>query len=161
MDLSILLLPTIFAGLGYLFSMPSYIKFLNRQTPLRGLLIYYFIIFTVIIVLEHIGLIINGTRFDSFRQGLGTILIIFSFFILVDWESCYINQILHNGEECNYSQFNTVYLQSEDGAVYSLASMLTKNVQYRRLLTYVLAPFLLTLIGLLIIINPKITIGLF
>ena len=161
MNLSILILPIIFAVLGYILTIPTYIKFLNRQSPLKGLLIYYSIIFAVVIALENMGLIINGTKFENFRQGIGTILIIFSFFIIVDWESCYINQILHDGEECVDDKFNNVYLQSEDGAVYSLVSMITKNVQYRRLLTYVVTPFVLTLLGLLIIIDPKIEIGIF
>lgn len=161
MDYNILLLPTIFAIIGYIFTLPTHIKFLNKQSPLKGLIIYYTVIFGVIMILEHLGLIINGTKFDSFRQGIGTILIVFSFFIIVDLESCYIHQVLHNGEECIQDEFTNVYLQSEDGAVYSIISMFTKNIEYRRILTYVVTPFILTLIGLLIIMDPKITLGLF
>lgn len=148
-------LPLAFGILGFLFSSRKWILFMNNLNPLTGMVVYYIILTVTLILLEYFGLIIAGIKFESINQTLGTILIIFSFFILVNWESCYINVVTKGN--CDMSN---VYLQSEDGAVYYLWSKLTDNINLLRILTYIVTPVVLSFIGQNMI-TGKITIGLF
>lgn len=148
-------LPLAFGVLGFLFSSRKWIFFMNSLNPLVGMIVYYIILIFTIGLLEYFGLIIAGIKFESINQTIGTVLIIFSFFILVNWESCYINMITQGN--CNLSN---VYLQSEDGAVYYLWSKLTNNINLLRILTFVITPVLLTFIGQNMI-TGKITIAPF
>lgn len=116
---------------------------MNSNSPFVGLLIYYFILTVTVLILEYFGLIIAGIKFGNFNQTIGTMLIIFSFFIIINWESCYINTITKG----NCDNVSNVYLQSEDGAVYYLWSKLFTNVNIIRLFTYIITPFILSIIG--------------
>jgi len=149
-------LPIVFAILGFLFSARPWILFLDGLSPLNGLLIYYFILTITIILLEYFGLIIAGIKFDSLRHTIGSMLIIFAFFIVVTWTSCYINMVTKG--QC--SQISNIYLQSEDGTVYYLWSFLFKDIDTLRLLTYVITPFVLSFIGQLLI-TRKVSISPF
>lgn len=136
-------LPIVFAALGFLFSSRTWIKHLDALSPISGLIIYYIILTTVVLLLEYFGLIVAGIKFDSLSHTIGTMLIIFSFFIIVSWESCYVNTITKG--DCD--GVSTVYLQSEDGATYYFWSLFTSNIELARILTYVITPFVLTLAG--------------
>lgn len=149
-------LPLVFAILGFLFSTRTWIMFLDGLSPLNGLLIYYFILTTTIICLEYMGLIIAGIKFDSMRHTIGSIMIIFSFFIVVTWTSCYINMVTKG--QCD--KISNIYLQSEDGTVYYLWSFLFSNIEVLRILTYVVTPFVLSFIGQQLI-TQKVTISPF
>jgi len=148
-------LPLALGIIGFVFSTKRWIKFMDGLSPTAGLFVYYSILTTVILLLEWAGLIISGINFTSFNQALGTILIIFSFFIVVDWESCYINYVTKG----NCENVSNVYLQSEDGAVYSLWSKYL-SPENARLATYVVTPIILSFIGLSMITH-KITIAPF
>jgi hypothetical protein len=156
--MKIFTLPIIFACLGFLFTTRNFIKTYDKLPPYLGLLFYYFIITITVICLEYMGLIINGVEFSGFKHTVGSILVIFSFFIIVDWESCYVN-IVTKG---NCGNISNVYFSSEDGAVYDLWNKVFPGKHnLNRVLTYVLTPFLLTLIGLsLLTENQKVTINI-
>lgn len=146
-------LPIIFAILGLIFSTRVWLKFLNKQNPLKGLLIYYIVLIITIIILQSFGLVIGQTKFNSFKHTIGTILIIFSFFIIIDWTSCYTNEITQGQCDTEHS-ISQIYLQSEDGATYWLWSKVFKGkdkIQIRRIMTFVITPFILTLIGTMLI----------
>lgn len=147
------------AVLGFLLTTRKFLTWYNNRNPLTGLLIYYTILITAILILQHFGLIIAGIQFNTWRHLLGTILIMFSFFIVVSWESCYINQVTRG----NCNNVSTIYLASEDGAVYYLWSKLfplAKDHERNRILTYIVTPFVLSLIGSFLI-TEKIEIGPF
>lgn len=137
-------LPIAFGILGFLHSSRPWILFMDKLNPFQGLIVYYTILIITILILEHAGLVIAGINFESFNQAFGTIMIIFSFFILIRLESCYINYIIKG--DCK--DVSNVYLQSEDGAVYYLWSKLTDNHEIAKLLTYVLTPVVLSFIGM-------------
>lgn len=154
MNFNNLKLPMAFAILGFIFSTRKWILFMDSLNPFVGLIVYYTILTLVVIMLEYFGLIIAGIKFDSISHTIGTMLIIFSFFITVDWESCYINTVTKGS--CD--NISDIYLQSEDGAVYWLWSNLFKDLQTLRIMTYVVTPILLTFIGTLLI-TEKVTIS--
>lgn len=133
----------IFAIMGFIFTTRTWLKTLDKLNPIYGLIIYYIIITSFVILLEYFGLVISGIKYSTSWQTIGTILIIFSFFIVVSWESCYVNTITKG----NCDDVSNVYLQSEDGAVYYFWSYFTDNLSARRILTYVVTPFILTIIG--------------
>lgn len=140
-----LLLPLIFALLGFLFTTRRWILFMDSLNPFYGLITYYTIITITVLLLEYYGLVISDIKYDSFYQTIGTLMIIFSFFILVNWASCYINTVTKG--KCDKKDMSNVYLQSEDGATYYLWSRLTDNANLCRILTYCVTPFALTFIG--------------
>ena len=151
-----LLLPIVFAVMGYIFSTKSWLLFLDKLNPISGLLVYYMIMTLAILILEYFGLIIGGIKFDSFSHTIGTILIIFSFFLIICFESLYVSIVTNK----NIDNVSNVYLQSEDGATWYGWSLLFTDISTLRLLTYVITPFVLTLIGQFLI-SSKITISPF
>lgn len=153
MDFNKFKLPLVLAIFGFLLSSRRWILFMNSLSPLVGLLVYYTILIITVIILEKIGLTVAGISFNSFQQAIGTILIIFSFFICVNFTSCYINDITIGS--CNPSEISNIYLQSEDGATFYLWSKLfPNNIQACRILTFVVTPFVLSLIGCYLIKKP-------
>ena len=144
-----IILPFLFGFLGILFSSKTWILFMDKLNPVQGLIIYYIILIITILLLEYFGLVIAGVRFLSVNQAIGTILIVFSFFILVNWTSCYISYVTKG----NCDNISNIYAQSEDGAVYYLWSKLTDDPAVSRWLTYVLTPMVLSFIGMNLITN--------
>lgn len=143
------LLAVIIASLGLLFSSRFIILWLNTLSPLLGLLVYYVIMYGMFIALGHFGLIIFGIKIKHPLQTLGLLMITFALFIVINWESPYVN-ILTKGSMDNVS---VIYSQSEDGAVWYLWNSIIgiTNLAVLRLLTFVFTPFLLVIIGSLFV----------
>lgn len=141
-----LTLPVILGLLGLVFSSKSFIRRYARLSKGQGLILYYLIIFVVILGLQRLGLVIGDQKHESIAHALGTVLVIFSFFIIFDWESCYINQTLLG--HCDPDKVSSVYMASEDGVVYQFWSSRVATVEQARLLTFVVTPMILSLIGI-------------
>lgn len=141
------LLAIIIAFMGFLFSTREWILQLNALNPFQGLLVYYAILYVSLYLLSKAGLVIFDLKIEDPVQVLGLLLITFAFFITVDWESQWIQYVTKGSIETA----SNVFYQSEDGAVMYLWSqvypMVPENMEKLRLLTYVVTPFLLTLIG--------------
>jgi hypothetical protein len=104
-------------------------------------------------MLSRHGLVIYKFKIDDPVKVLGMLLITFAFFITVNWESCYINQVQYG----TCSDVSPVYFGSEDGATYYFWNnqVGVQDVEQLRLLTYVLTPFLLVLSGAALLEHPK------
>lgn len=142
---------SIFALLGWVFSTTTYIQFIDRLNPVQGLLLYYIVIFIAITLLQHIGLKIGDVVHDTNIQTIGTMMILFSFFIVVNWQSeygCYVTQ-----KDCSEEKVSQIFMNSEDGATFYLWNKITNNINTSRWLTYVFTPFLLTMIGFKLIMH--------
>jgi hypothetical protein len=133
------------AIMGFVLSSREWILFLNSLDPVQGLFVYYVILYSSLTVLSYLGLVIFNIKIKNPIQTFGLILITFAFFITVDWESPYI-QLITKG---NVENASTIFYQSEDGATWYFWSNVVgvKNIETLRLLTFVLTPFLLCLIG--------------
>lgn len=143
----ILLLPLILAIGGYIFTTKIWISFLQKLDPLTGLLVYYSVIILLIIVLQNFGLVISNIKFEKLRHLIGSLLIYFSFFLLFDFASCYQNEVIYG----TCTNFPHMFIQTEDGATYSIWKIFTNDIQTLRILTYVVTPFILTTIGIILI----------
>lgn len=149
---SALLFGALFAVFGWIFSSSYFIKYMDTLTPLQGLIIYYIIIYIVILFLQYLGMIIGNTVFDTHLHTIGSIMILFAFFIIFDWESEYI--CIVTNKECPPEKYSQVVLQSEDGATFYLFMKLTnKNIPLSRILTFIVTPFVLVTIGILLILK--------
>lgn len=148
------LLPFIFAIIGFLFTTKTWIKTLDNLSPYEGLAVYYMLLTIVLVALQYAGLVIGNVVFDNWRHTFGSLLVIFSFFIVVDWESCYMNVVTKG--HCDEKNVSTIYFASEDGAVYDLWNKAFPNKhETSRILTYVVTPFVLCTIGLLFITSKE------
>lgn len=147
-------LAVIFAVMGFVLTGKSFIVWLSTLSPLSGLLVYYGIIFISILALSHFGLVVGNIKFTSVLQTIGVLLIIFSFETVTNWESCYVPQSI--GQQCSPSA--NIFVQSEDGSLFFLAQKITDNLQAQRFLTYIFAPFVLTLFGSLLV-SRKLRLG--
>ena len=137
-----------FAILGYIFSARSFILFLNSLNPFQGLLFYYLQLFVTLEVLQYFGLVIGGIKMESWTQTIGELLIVFAFFILVDQESEWVAQVVGESEG-KKKDYPVIYTQAEDGAVYYLwTTYVTKNHETARILTFVVTPAILVMLGL-------------
>lgn len=155
-ELRDLWLATIFAVMGFLFSLRGFLLWLNKLTPWQGLLIYYVIVFVFLFGISRAGLISFIDNSNSILRNIvqvaGIVLIVFSFGIVFNWTSAYIQYVATG----SFSTVSVIYLMSEDGSIWYLWSLLipltsTLKIQLVRVLTFVLTPFLLTFIGGLMI----------
>jgi hypothetical protein len=138
-----------FGFLGFIFSSRMWIKTIDKLTPTKGLLIYYIIIYISIYILSQLGLVIGHSKITNYIHTLGVVMILFSFFIIFNWESEYIN-IVTKGDFDN-KKISKIYLQSEDGATFDFYYNITKNIELSRILTFVVTPIVLTFVGSILI----------
>ena len=139
------LLALCFAIMGFLFSSKEMILFLNTLNPIEGLIVYEIIFYITLSLLSIFGLAVFGFKIKNPLQVFGLLLVWFSFFIVVDWESPYIQYITKGSLEGP----SVIYFQSEDGATWYFwyEIMGVKDVGLCRLLTFIISPFILTLVG--------------
>jgi hypothetical protein len=149
-------LALLFCILGGLFSSRKWILFLDTLSPRQGLVIYYTIIYTSVYLLSLTGLVIGHSKITNYTHTLGIVMILFSFFIIFNWESEYINLVTKS--EFDTNKISNIYLQSEDGATFDFYYTLTKNQKLSRILTFIVTPFILTFSGSLLI-TEKIKLG--
>lgn len=149
-------LPLYLGLAGFLLTTRFWITFMNRLSPVQGLLVTYTIIFLLLMILETTGVVVAGIPLETTGNAIGVLLIIFSFFLVINLESCYVNQVVHG--HCDPDKTSTVYFHSEDGAVYYLWSYLTNDPTYLRLLTYVVTPVVLSYVGVRLV-TDKVTLG--
>lgn len=149
-------LALVLAFIGLALSSRQWLLFLAGLTPLEGLIVYYIILYVSLYVLSQMGLVVLGVKIKEPLQTFGLLLITFAFFIVVDWESAYVQYVTTGTME----GVSPVYLQAEDGAVFWVWTKLlpSASVETWRLLTYVLTPFVMALIGGLLA-SEKVKLG--
>jgi hypothetical protein len=135
------------ALLGFILTSREWLLFLDGLSPFQGLLVYYMILYGSLYLLSRMDLVVFGFKIRDPLQTLGLLLVTFAFFIVVDWESPYV-QIVTKGD-ASVGAVSPVFFQSEDGAVWFLwqQALPWANFEVVRLLTYVLTPLILALIG--------------
>jgi hypothetical protein len=145
---------------GFFFSERGFLNWLNTLTPIEGLIFYYVVLFISILALSKLGLVVGDVKFNLSTQAIGAVLILFAFFVVVDWTSAY-NQYALTGVMPSANSFSTAYLQDEDGAAFYFWNVVSGfNPEDSRLLTFVLTPFLLASVGAALV-TKKIRLGVF
>lgn len=147
----LLLLPISFLFIGYLVTTKKFVCFLNTLDPIKGFMLYYLIISISVLLLVKLGLVVSDIHFTSWNHFVGILLLNFAFFIIVIWTNCYFAEIIKG--ECK--NFTRVYLNTESGATYHFWSSITRDRNLRRLLSFVVTPFILSLIGIILIKNGR------
>jgi len=144
------------AFMGFAFSMRGWIMFLAGLNPLEGLIIYYIILYASLYVLSQLGLVVLGIKIKEPLQIIGLLLISAALFMTINWENPYV-QIVTTG---SFEGASPVFYQSEDGFAWWAWSQLlpTANVETLRLLAFAFTPFILCLIGGLLV-SEKIKLG--
>ena len=141
-----LLFGGLFAFFGWMFSSRPFIAFLDKLTPVQGLVVYYAMMGVCIVFLQSFGMRIGNVHFNTPLHTLGSLMILFSFFLILNWESEYIYFMTGTDAHSN------ITVQSEDGAVFYIWRKLThNNLELSRWLTFVLTPFVLVTIGVWLI----------
>jgi hypothetical protein len=151
-ELALVLVITV---MGFAFSMRPWILFLDSLNPFTGLIVYYIILYITLYVLSKMGLVIWKIRIKTPLQVLGCLLITMAFFITVDWESPWVQYVTGRAG----ADVSNVLYQAEDGAFWYLWSFLISNFEVLRILTYVITPFILTLIGVILVKKAEIIGG--
>lgn len=137
-----------FGILGFIFSMRSWIKFLDTQSVYVGFAIYYIALYLSLYILKSFGLVIFGTHIKSWSQTIGLTLLIFSFFVIFNWESPYINIVTGHP----ISDTSSIYYMAEDGITWAFwSSFGIINVELLRILTFIISPMILAAIGLFLL----------
>jgi len=129
--------------LGFVFSMRTWLLWLNTLNPFEGFIVYYIILYVSLFILSKAGLVVFGLKIDDPVQTLGLLLITFSFFLIVGFSSGYV-QYVTTGSMAGAS---SIYYQCEDGMVWWAFSQFVSDIWVCRILTFVVTPFILTLIG--------------
>ena len=143
-----ILLAGVLALFGFVFTLRPFLLFMAEQNPLIGFVIYEVILYGSLLALSRFDLVIFGIKIKNIQQVLGVFLITFAFFIVVDWTSAYV-QYATTG---SFGGVSPVYLQSEDGVVWWIYSSIIQPtsagaIEFLRILTYVVTPALLALLG--------------
>jgi len=150
------LIAALFAIAGFIVTTKFVISFMNGLTALGGLLAYYLLWFLLYWVIAKLGFKVFNIQIKTFLQILGMLLITFSFFIIVNWENPYV-QLMTKG---NIDGASTMFYQSEDGATFMFWNQMLglSNPLLLRILTFVVTPFIFTLIGALLIQQKEVFI---
>jgi hypothetical protein len=126
---------------GFIFTSRPWIRWINTLGPEAGLMVKNIIIFIVIYILNIVDDVIGPPR----RQALGYLLMFMAFNIIFNYQSGWINDL---GAE-------NVERQTPDGAIYHRARGAGLGPDAARIVTFVLAPFLLFTIGSFMLRNGQ------
>ena len=142
-------LATTLAVMGFLFSSRSLLLYLNSLTPIEGLMLYYMILYGSLYLLSKMDLVVFGLKISDATQTLGLLLVTFAFFLVINCENAYVQYVTMG----NFTGASNVFYASEDGCVFYLWQLLLPQaeVEVLRILTFVVTPFILSIIGGLLI----------
>jgi hypothetical protein len=145
------------AIMGYVLSAREWILWLDKLSPGEGLIVYYTILYGCLYVLSRLGLVVFGFRIKDPIQTFGLLMVTFAFFITVNWESPWVEVVTRG----HYVDISPIHYQAEDGATWWFWQKMlpAADPETLRLLTFVATPFILCLIGgLLISRKPKLSV---
>jgi uncharacterized membrane protein YphA (DoxX/SURF4 family) len=136
---------------GWFLNSPELIKWLNTLNPIQGLFAYYVIWYSFLFFLSTLGLVVLGVKVKSLSQVLGVMLIIASISVITSWSNPYV-QIVTKGEQ-SVNEASNVFYQSEDGVGWFLFYTILgiKDLTICRFLTFVVYPFVLCVLGGLLV----------
>lgn len=132
------------AAIGFVYSSANIIIELNKLDPIKGLLASYIVIYSIFYLLSRYDLVIWKFHLKNPKNALGATLITMAFVIATSIGAPNAAYVL-GGE---VGKVGNLALQSPDGVFWYLWSfLLPDNPAILRILTYVLTPFVMTLVG--------------
>jgi hypothetical protein len=140
------LLALAFAIAGYVFSDPTWLKWMDTLNPLQGYLVYGSVIAVVYYSLAYAGLIYRARGVEITQEVIGLFMITFAFFIIFNWTNPWVQYITKG----TFSGASNVYINnSEDGLTWFFWSNIAHIIDPEtiRLLTFSGTTFALVLLG--------------
>lgn len=139
------------AVLGYIFSLRSVILYYNSLAPLPGLVLYYVVLYGTLYLLSRLGLIVGRYTIKKPLQVLGAAVITFAFFAATNMGSQYVQYITKG----DISAATNIFYQTEDGVLFAFWSSFIPisagTIQTLAILTYVISPFIIALLGMALV----------
>jgi Ca2+/Na+ antiporter len=127
------------AALGFVFTSRPWLRWLNTLSPELGLFVKHVIILLSIVLISSLD---PSIKFAHHRQILGVLLLYVAFVMIFNYQSDWIQDA--NAED--------VGDQTVDGAIYHRSREVLKlSPDVSRLLTFVVVPFFLVLVGSLFV----------
>jgi hypothetical protein len=126
---------------GLIFTSKSWLGWINTLGPEAGLLVKNIVIFGVIYLLHFVDGLVGPPR----RQALGFLLMYIAFDVIFNYQSGWIKE----------AGWENVERQTPDGAIYHRARGAGLGPDAARIVTFVLAPFLLFTIGSFMLRNGQ------
>lgn len=137
---------------GYILSTDSVLKFFANLSPLMGLIGWYVIVVIFLFILSQIGFSKFQFNSGNIQRFTGILIIMFAFFIISTMGSPYVQQVTMG----NLDQQSPIYAQTEDGISWNFwyNTVGIKDIQTSRILSFVITPFILAIIGGLLLVRP-------
>jgi hypothetical protein len=135
---------------GYLFSSRTWLFFMNGLNPIEGTIVYYVIVYAGLYGLAKLGLSLFGFKISTLAQTFGLLMLNFAFHVTTNWADPWV-QYVTTGSLVGMS--NVLVNNSEDGLVWYVVYTLggITNLLWTRLLTFVVVPFLISIVALYLI----------
>ena len=151
-----MILAILFAAIGLILTTKSFLTFDSGLTPIQGLIVYYIILFSLIIIMTKVGLSVAHIEIKQASQTIGLILIMISFFIVTNSE----NQYIQYATMGTYDGASPLFYHTEDAVVYYFynTTLGVQSIALLRILTFVITPFILTLLGGYLVTKPKLNL---
>lgn len=128
-------LAAVIALLGFVFTSRPWLQWLHTLGPETGLFVKHVTILMSIFILSHID---PRIKFVHHSQAFGVLLVYISFVMIFNYQSDWIQDI----------KADNVGDQTIDGAIYHRTrEVLNLSPEMSRLLTFVVIPFILVLVG--------------
>lgn len=136
---------SILALTGFIFTSKPWLQWLNTLSPETGLLVKNVVILLILIILHSTDSIVGSPHI----QALGVLLVYTAFTIIFDYQSGWIDDV---GAQ-------NIEHQTPDGAIYERTrTMLRLAPDSARIVTFVVVPFVLFLVGSNLIRHQKVSI---
>lgn len=118
---------------GFVFTSRTWIGWINTLGPETGLIVKNIVIFSVIYILNSIDDVVGPPR----RQALGYLLVFMAFNVIFNYQSEWIDDL----------GAKNIDRQTPDGAIYHRVRGTGLGPDAARLVTFVVAPFILFTLG--------------
>ena len=142
---------------GFVWSIPEFIQYIQSVGNVTGLMIRYIALFVfAFFILNGKSMKVNRFKIKRFgiRETTGLIMIYYAFAVAWNWiNSCWADIVVKG--VCNMPQMVMV---SEDGVLWTLFEPLIPSADVLRLVVYVAMPFILSLMGALLVTRRKINL---
>lgn len=144
------------AIMGFVLSSKAFLIFVNPLSPIMGLLVFYSITFLSYFIVSKMGFSVLNIPIHNLTQVLGLVILTFAFFIPQVLGSPYI-QYQTKG---NMDGASNIFYQSEDGVIWDIwyNKVGIKDMEIARILTYVVTPFVMTILGCYLITGKRLFI---
>jgi len=123
------------AFLGFVFTSRQWLQTLHKLSPETGMIAKQLSILVAIFILARAD---TTLQFKSHHQAVGVLLVYMAFNIIFNYQSEWINDV----------DASNVERQTPDGAIYHRSrTNLNLNPELARIVTFVLVPFAMVLVG--------------